>query len=136
MMKFQLVLPSFFLLVFASLAQPADSPAKRQLDFALGLFQRADYKAAAQEFQLYLDKPEWKERRDLAGFFLAESHRLQSEFPEAAKAYQALLDSGATGEYTAKASHRLAKIRLDEGRGADAIPLLLPRGGTPPGGVS
>lgn len=121
-MAFLLILP----LAIVSLAQPADSPAKRQLDFALGLFQRTDYKAAAQEFQLYLNHPEWKEKRDLAGFFLAESYRLASQPTEAGAAYQALLDSGATGEYVAKASYRLAKIRLDEGRGGDAIPLLLP----------
>ncbi len=126
MMKFLIVIPLIFLLAFPAIAQDADSPAKRQLDFAFGLFQRNDYKAAAQEFQIYLSKPEWKERRDLAGFFLGECYRLQSLPTEAAKAYQDLLDSGATGDYAAKANYRLAKIRLDEGRGKDAIPLLLP----------
>ncbi len=126
MINFQCVFPLILLLAFTSPVWSADSPAKRQLDFALGLFQRSDYKAAAQEFQLYLNNPEWKEKRDIAGFFLAESHRLASQSTEAAQAYQALLDAGATGEYAAKASYRLAKIRLDEGRGAEAIPLLLP----------
>lgn len=50
----------------AGMAQPAaDTPAKRQLDFALGLFQRGEYLAAAEEFDLYLSKPEWTEKRDL-----------------------------------------------------------------------
>lgn len=126
MMKYLIVFCIFLTLAMPAMAQSTDSPAKRQLDFALGLFQRRDYKAAAPEFQLYLNNPEWKEKRDLAGFFLAESYRLLPQPAEAAQAYQALLDAGATGEYAAKAKYRLAKIRLDEGKGKETITLLLP----------
>ncbi len=106
--------------------QATDSPAKRQLDFALGLFQRGEYAAAIPEFKLYLKNPDWKERRDIADFFLGEAFRLQNQSSEAAQAYEALLASGATGEYRPLAAYRLAKIRLDEGQFDQVITLLLP----------
>lgn len=106
--------------------QTPDSPAKRQLDFALGLFQRGEYQAAVPEFNLYLRNPDWKEKRDIAEFFLGESHRLQNQSSEAALAYEALLASGATGEYRPLSAYRLSKIRLDEGRFDQVVSLLLP----------
>ncbi|NUN95571.1 MAG: tetratricopeptide repeat protein [Candidatus Omnitrophica bacterium] len=114
----------------AGQAQPAaDSPAKRQLDFALGLFQRGEYKGAAEEFDLYLSRPEWTEKRDLAAFFAGESFRLAGKTEESAKAYRALLALDATGEYVQRGRYRLGKILLDQGAAAEALILLEPLAG-------
>lgn len=108
-------------------AQPgADSPEKRQIDFALGLFKRGEYGSAAAEFKVYLKDPAWKGSRPVAAFFLGESHRILNQPDEAILAYRALLDTGATGEYRTKGSYRLGALLVDRGKAAEAIPVLEP----------
>jgi outer membrane protein assembly factor BamD (BamD/ComL family) len=120
-----------FLFAASTSAQQADTPEKRQLDFALGLFQRGEYMDAAREFQVILDHESWKERREVAAFFEGECFRLLDRPDDAAKAYGVLVQGGATGEYAWKGQYRLAKIRLDQSKGSEAAGLLEPLTGRP-----
>ena len=107
-------------------AQGTDSPEKRQADFALGLFQRGDYKEALHEFEVYLDKKDWRGDRDLCLFFAGEAHRYLKQPSQAGKHYETLLAEFPKSSHVRMARYRLAGIRLEERNGKAALELLKP----------
>jgi TolA-binding protein len=131
--------PAGFLLLFCLLslagnewggqpvsAQEEPSPGKRQVDFALGLFQRGDFQAALTEFEVYLKNPEWTAERPVSLFFAAECHRRLNQPSKAANYYDLLLEFAPNSPYSPVARYRLAEIQIDSRKGQEALETLAP----------
>jgi TolA-binding protein len=111
----------------ASSAQDAStSPAKRQLDFALGLYQRGDYKEALAEFEVYLNNPEWKDRRDLALFFSGEASLKAGDSRAALNHYEILARDFPDSRYRTLSLYRSAGIYIEAREGEKAVQVLKP----------
>ncbi|MCB9782092.1 MAG: tetratricopeptide repeat protein [Candidatus Omnitrophica bacterium] len=106
--------------------QETDPKEKRQIDFAIGLYQRGDYREAAAEFETYLKNPQWNSRREVALFFSGESHRQLKESGKAEAAYTQFLKEYPDSQYVPIATYRLAEIHLDRKQGPQAASLLKP----------
>lgn len=109
-----------FLLIFLALplfAQEADPREKRQIDFALGLYQRGDYREAAAEFEAYLSNPDWRSRREAALFFSAESFRQLKQSDKAQPRYLELLQTFPESSYLPVATYRIAEVHLEKREG-------------------
>ncbi len=105
-------------------AAPTEPPAKRQLEYADGLFRQKLYDLAIPEFEKYLDQFPTGADRARVFFFLGESYRALNKSGAARKNFQAILDNHGETEYAGPAAYVLAETAFTEKNYGAALPLF------------
>lgn len=95
-------------------AVTAPSPDQVQLEFANGFYARRLYDLAAPEFEKYLGFYSNQPDRPMALFRLGECYRIIGNLESAKSAYQTLVSTFATGEFTGPAAYRLGDLYFAE----------------------
>jgi len=102
----------------------AESPDRRQLDYANALFLRKLYDLAVPEYEKYLDEYPAAPGRASVYFFLGECHRALNRPGAARKSFQKVLDDYDDSEFAGPAAYVLAETAFTEKDYAAALPLF------------
>ena len=102
----------------------AESPDRRQLDYANALFLRKLYDLAVPEYEKYLDGYPVARGRASVYFFLGECHRALNRPGAARKSFQKVLDDYGESEFAGPAAYVLAETAFTEKDYAAALPLF------------
>ena len=102
----------------------AESPDRRQLDYANALFLRKLYDLAVPEYEKYLDEYPAAPGRASVYFFLGECHRALNHSGAARKSFQKVLDDYDDSEFVGPAAYVLAEAAFTEKDYAAALPLF------------
>jgi TolA-binding protein len=104
-------------------AEP-ESPDRRQLDYANGLFARKLYDLAIPEYEKFLGQFPGAPGRASAYFYLGECYRSLNRTPAARTAFQGVLDEHPESEFAGPAAYGVAEILFNQKDYAGALPLF------------
>src|ERR1700726_705395 len=102
----------------------AESPDRRQLDYANALFLRKLYDLAVPEYEKYLDEYPAAAGRASVYFFLGECHRALNRPGAARKSFRKVLDDYDDSEFAGPAAYVLAETAFTEKDYAAALALF------------
>lgn len=92
----------------------SESPDRRQLDYANGLFSRKLYDLAIPEYEKFLGQFPGVPGRASAYFYLAECYRALNRSPAARTAFQSVLDEHGESEFAGPAAYGVAEILFNQ----------------------
>lgn len=95
-------------------ATEGESPDRRQLDYANGLFSRKLYDLAVPEYEKFLGQFPGAAGRASAYFYLGECYRALNRGPAARTAFQSVLNEHPESEFAGPAAYGVAEILFNQ----------------------
>lgn len=95
-------------------ATESESPDRRQLDYANGLFSRKLYDLAVPEYEKFLGQFPGAAGRASAYFYLGECYRALNRGPAARTAFQSVLNEHPESEFAGPAAYGVAEILFNQ----------------------
>lgn len=102
----------------------AESPPRRQLEYAKSLYSQKLYDLAIPEFEKYLEQYPGASGAASALFFLGESYRALNKNTPARKSFQRVLDDFGESDFAGPAAYVLAETAFTQKNYGEALPLF------------
>ena len=102
----------------------AESPDRRQLEYAKALYSRKLYDLAIPEFEKYLEQYSGASGAAGACFFLGESQRALNRNGPARKSFQRVLDDYPESDFAGPAAYVMAEAAFTQKNYGEALPLF------------
>ncbi len=101
-----------------------ESPSRRQLEYAKGLYLQKQYDLAIPEFEKYLEEYPEGSGAAAAWFFLGESQRALNRQSAARKSFQRVIEGFGESEFAGPAAFFLAEAAFSQKNYGEALPLF------------